>query len=197
MAKTTPEKGHSQPAPKRQRCDLLGRGRALWTWQGGRPQPLTESTCSAATKGNWNCKTLPVFTLLPALQLAARDRDFPIDQLTRGRMFFFQTGALAAVTNATATTAYDAGTSSMLDSSALESKSLMKQHTNIFLPFCKHSANYFFSCRHMEKRMVRQLAIAEKSRCSWIVDFSTYHLPLSSISWSANSIVGCSAHSRL
>lgn len=114
MAKTTPEKGHSQPAPKRQRCDLLGRGRALWTWQGGWPQPLTETTCSAATKGNWNCETLPVFTLLRALQLVARDRDFPIDQLRRGRIFFFQTGALAAVTNATATTAYDAGTSSML-----------------------------------------------------------------------------------
>lgn len=89
--KKTLKKGHSRPVPKRWRCDLLGRGRALWTWQGGWPQPLTETTCSAAAKGNWNSKALPVFTLLPGLQLATRDRDFPFDQLRRGRIFFFQT----------------------------------------------------------------------------------------------------------
>lgn len=90
--KKTPEKGHSHPVPKRWRCDLLGIRSTLWTWQGGWPQPLTETICSAAAKGNWNCKALPVFTLFPGLQLTTRDRDCPFDQQRRGRTFFFQTG---------------------------------------------------------------------------------------------------------
>lgn len=76
------EKDHSQPVPKKWRGDLLGRGKALWNAQERQPWPLTETTCSVA-KRILNCKALPVFILLPGLQLVVRDRDSPFEQLRR------------------------------------------------------------------------------------------------------------------
>lgn len=147
-------------ARKRKRPQDLAR-------QGERPQPLTETISSAVTKRNSDYKALPVLIVFPGLQLAARDRNCPFDELRRGRIFFFLNRGLVAVTNATVTVAYATVPSSILDSSALQSlsKSSWKQHKNIcgvgfvlcFSPFYQLSANYFFffSCRHLEKRIIR------------------------------------------
>lgn len=91
MAKTTNHRERELTASsQRWRGDLLGRGKALWNWQKKQPQPLTETTCSAA-KRIWNCKALPVFILLPGLQLVVRNRDLPFDHLRRAGCFI-QTG---------------------------------------------------------------------------------------------------------
>lgn len=90
--KPAPEKGHAYPVPTWRRCDLLGRGRAPWAWLGEWPQPLTETTCSAAAKGNWNCTALPVFTPLRGSQLTTRDRDFFLWAVEGGQDFFLSDG---------------------------------------------------------------------------------------------------------
>lgn len=133
------EKGHSQPAaPKRWRGDLLGRGKALWNWQKRQPQPLTETTCSAA-KRIWNSKALPVFILLLGLQLVVRDRVLPFGPLRRAGCFI-QKGSGCSDQYNHQDVCYAAGK----NPSARESRLLMVQQ-KWFSSFLQTTANKFFT----------------------------------------------------
>lgn len=136
-AKTSSRKRPRAPSSQTMEVWFAGKGKSSVGLAGRVTTTITcsETTCSAAAKGNWNCTALPVSTPLYGLQLTIPERDFSSDQLREGRIFSFQTEGLDEITNATTTTARAAETSSMLDSSALENKSLMKQHINVFFLF--------------------------------------------------------------
>lgn len=131
---------------------------------------INETTCSA-TERIWNCKVLPVFILLPGLQLVVRDR-FALWPSEESRVFHSDR-RLVAVTRTTATIY------ALLLGQAHHT---WKQATNgtienVFLPFNKLLQTIFFPVDTRKRECLDNLLSLKNPDVAepWILAYTIYH----------------------